>query len=327
MSGEHIVSDWNQKIVAYNMPSTLRDYLSRISCKQIVFNSSGIDCSLVECYFGNLPSEKKLSKYPNIKWVHFGSIGTDKLSEEFIKKKRLTVTNSKKVNSSSVVTYCIGELFRSCKANIHSRSSLKKNVNTRNYFNNFFSSMIDYKDIVVAILGYGDIGQELVQILQPMVKHINVATRSKRNNKKNVYFYSLEDIKEATKKATHVINVLPLHASTSEIVTYDVLNSLDSAYYICAGRAETHSEDSILNLIENGNLRGASIDVFGLPGGKISENLSGSDKISLTPHISGWTSVFWEKQKEILEHNINCFKNNEYEYMKNIVFLKGERYD
>ena len=66
---------------------------------------------LINIYIGNLPFEKKLYKYENLKWIHFGSVGIDKISEDFIIKKKLTVTNSQGMNTKSVITYCLGELF------------------------------------------------------------------------------------------------------------------------------------------------------------------------------------------------------------------------
>ena len=69
----------------------------------------------VVAYFGNLPSEEMLATFKNLQWVHFGSVGIDKLSKNFIKNHSLTITNSAHTNSSAVTTYCLGELFKSCK--------------------------------------------------------------------------------------------------------------------------------------------------------------------------------------------------------------------
>ena len=317
-----ILSDWNQKYKAYSMPKSLCSIINSGGTNRLVFLNDNYNKDDVKCYFGNLPSQNSLKDLSNLEWVHFGSIGIDKLSENFIKKNSLTITNGAKTNTSSVTTYCMGEMFRSCKSGFISRSC-KNSELTRDYFNKFYEDMIDYKDISLSILGYGDIGKELVKILSPIVSNINVVTRNKRKNFKNIKFYSLNEIQIASKNITHMINVLPLHASTRNIINDITLKDACNFYYICAGRAETHSINAILNSIDDDGLRGASLDVHGLPNGQIQQSVLKNKNINLSPHISGWTKNFWDNQKEIITHNISCFNTGRFVDMRNILYIKG----
>ena len=139
-----------------------------------------------------------LATFKNLQWVHFGSVGIDKLSKNFIKNHSLTITNSAHTNSSAVTTYCLGELFKSCKGICISRNFPDNNL-SRDYFNNFYTSMIDYNQIDLSILGYGSIGKELVDILSPLVKSIKVFTRTERPKKNNVRFYTLDKLSKSIK--------------------------------------------------------------------------------------------------------------------------------
>ena len=51
-------------------------------------------------------SDRKIAriirKYKNLKWIHFGSIGTDKINNSSLKNKKIIITNSKTINSISV---------------------------------------------------------------------------------------------------------------------------------------------------------------------------------------------------------------------------------
>ena len=326
-SGEMLIlSDWNKKHLAYAIPKSLIALLNKnYSNYQVVFNDENFNKEDVRFYFGNLPMEKSLRNYCNLEWVHFGSIGIDKLSDKFIKDHSLTITNGAKTNTSSVVTYCLGELFRSCKSGFISRNCKDHKELTRDYFNNYYQHMIDYKDIDVTILGYGDIGKELVEILSPLISSLKVVTRNKRENFNNVEFYSLNDIDLAMEDISHLINVLPLHESTYKIINEVNLNNACGYYYICAGRAETHSIDAILDSINNGFLRGASLDVHGLPNGQIQPSVLKNKNVNLSPHISGWTKNFWNNQEDIIMHNLGCFDTSNVKEMKNLIYNKGVR--
>ena len=319
-----ILSDWNKKHEAYAMPKSLIALINKkYSNYRVVFNDESYNKEDVKFYFGNLPNEESLKNFTNLEWVHFGSIGIDKLSQTFIKDHSLIITNGAKTNTSSVVTYCLGEMFRSCKSGFLSRKCEDNIELTRDYFNNYYHNMIDYKDINLTILGYGDIGKELVQILSPMISSINIVSRNKRENFNNVKFYSLDEIDLTLKNISHLINVLPLHEHTNKII--NEVNLIDACgfYYICAGRAETHSINAILDSINNGGLRGASLDVHGLPNGQIQSYVLENKKINLSPHISGWTKNFWDNQESLILYNLGCFESGSFQEMKNLIYNKG----
>ena len=319
-----ILSDWDQEIDAYKIPLNLiADINNQTGTEAFKFQNDKFDKKDIKYYFGNVPNQKVLETYPNLEWVHFGSIGIDKLEDSFIKERLLTVTNGAQTNTRGVITYCMGEIFRSCKAGFLSRNFNEEIELTRDYFNTFYEHMIDYDDISICLLGYGDIGRGLVELLSPIVKQINVVTKTKRSNFKNVSFYTLSEIKKALKETSHLVNVLPLHNETKNLINLNSLGNVDGLYYICAGRAETHSLDDIIYALKNGIMRGASIDVHGLKAGMIQESILKVNNVQLTPHISGWTNKFWRNQSKIILNNIAQAKNGKYEDMINLMYLKG----
>ena len=320
------ISDWNKDLKAYSIPKQIISSIEKITGRNsFKFVDEAYEKNKVTCYFGNIPNQDLLSEFKNLKWVHFGSIGIDKLSHEFISKNSLTVTNGAETNNSGVTTYCLGELFRSCKSGFISRVCNDENELNRNHYDKFYDFMIDYTDINLCILGYGDIGKELTKILSPIVNKINVVTRTKRNKYENVDFYEINKIQDATKDITHIINVLPLHEATKGIINNKLFQDFDNAYYICAGRAETHVNKDVLDALDNKLLRGASLDVYGLPNGEIQQDFIDNKQIHLSPHISGWTKNFWPNQSEIILYNINMYKENNFNEMKNLVYCEGSK--
>ena len=77
-----ILSDWNQNLHAYSIPESLiKSINNQGSDDQIIFDDSNCNPSSIRFYFGNIPNEKILSQYHNLEWIHFGSIGIDKLRQ------------------------------------------------------------------------------------------------------------------------------------------------------------------------------------------------------------------------------------------------------
>ena len=92
-----VISDWNKDLKAYSIPKdiilSIEASMGRESFK---FIDEEYEKNKVTCYFGNIPNQGLLSEFKNLKWVHFGSIGIDKLSHDFISKNSLTITNGAK---------------------------------------------------------------------------------------------------------------------------------------------------------------------------------------------------------------------------------------
>ena len=78
------------------------------------------------------------------------------------------------------------------------------------------------------------------------------------------------------------------------------------------------------NALKNEKIIGASIDVHGLPAGKIGKDLQKEENVYLTPHIAGWTNSFWEKNCEVLNFNIKKFKGGKFSEMKNLIYENGK---
>lgn len=313
-----IITDWNKNLKAYRAPKFFFDGLN--DDFNFYFVDQNFNEDDVMAYFGNTPSEAILDNFENLEWVHFGSVGIDKITDHYIKRRNLTVTNSKGLNSNSVITFCIGELFRSCKI-FNNGNKFPLN---REKYDNYFERMLDFDDINLAILGYGKIGQGLKKFLSGWVNSINIVTRVKRQKTHNVNFFSLDELSLALENRTHIINVLPLTNETSNFINSKSLEYFPKdVFYINAGRGETNDMEELKKISNKGLIRGSSIDVFGLPNGRINEELLGLDNFNLTPHISGWTKNFWGSQKSLCKENIDLFKKQNLKKMKNLVFLKG----
>ena len=56
-----------------------------------------------DVYWGTKINKNILSKIKNLKWIHFGSVGTDKINVNKLTQSGIKVTNSKGINSDYMV--------------------------------------------------------------------------------------------------------------------------------------------------------------------------------------------------------------------------------
>tara|TARA_E500000081_G_C6127844_1_gene351862 strand:+ start:245 stop:1243 length:999 start_codon:yes stop_codon:yes gene_type:complete len=321
-----ILSDWNNGLAAYTIPSENLQNLKSQNDIEIRFISEADHDYIQDCdaYFGNIPTLKVLDKMHNLKWVHFGSAGIDKLSKKYIKERKLTITNIGDTNAYALATFCFGEIFSSCKIN---HVSLKRRLSidlSREEYNQKFDDFLDFNMINLCILGYGKTSEIICNNLSNIVNSISVLTNRELKDNQKIRFFSRNELLNCLSNATHIINLLSLNEQNHGFVNKIFFDKLKSKpYLINVGRSETTSVKDIKNAFKDGKISGATIDVHGLPGGKIAPDLLEEEFFSLTPHIAGWTNTFWKRNYEILNHNIKIFLNENILEMHNLIYENG----
>ena len=325
-----IISDWFSEIFAYQMPiSLIKDIKKQFGYEIRNFDDiNNLPVKNVQMYFGNLQSEDRLDKFPSLKWVHFGSAGIDKLSEDYISKRGLTITNIGDINSRALATFIAGEILSSTKIKRLNKKLISLPNITRHDFNIYFKDFIEPQDCKIGILGFGKTTEILICFLENIFPDIRVLSSRDSSEHKGILTFKQIEHEKFLKGLTHLVNLLPFTQSYERFINSNFLKSIvNPLYYINVGRSETQVNHDIRLAALEGKIWGASLDVHGLQGGKISKDFIDLPNFFLTPHISGWTNKFWQKNSILVKYNLEKFSKESFAEMRNIKFIEGERVD
>ena len=132
-----IASDWTSDLMMYDLGKKNKNKLEKFFPVEIDIvdlpdlKKSTKDASI---YFGNRISENIAKKIPNLEWVHFGSIGIEKLSEDFIRSRKLTVSNSKNTMEDAVASSVLASIFALARGMVlYPELRKEKNFNRKFY--------------------------------------------------------------------------------------------------------------------------------------------------------------------------------------------------
>ncbi|KAL7416269.1 hypothetical protein BDY24DRAFT_379025 [Mrakia frigida] len=196
----------------------------------------------------------------------------------------------------------------------------------------------EMRGLTMGILGYGHIGREVARLGQALGMTILAATRSgekapiggfllpgtgdeagdiptawySTSSPSSLHsFYSSSDV---------VVNILPSSPATDLFVNETAFRSMkNDALYINVGRGQTNDEDALVRALqagleagsgkgegEEGELRiaGASIDVTRVEPLAQGNALYTLENVVLTPHVSAFTSKYWELCMEVFRTNL-----------------------
>ncbi|MCC9621361.1 NAD(P)-binding domain-containing protein [Thalassospira sp. MA62] len=147
-------------------------------------------------------------------------------------------------------------------------------------------------DLKVAVLGNGSMGAAIVRALFELGFSVSVACRRPPESPLHGVDYRSGDasVLNAVSGANVVVNTLPLTAQTENILNADLFNRLaHGAWLVQIGRGEHLDEQAFMAALENGQLSGATLDVFRTEPLPEDHPFWRDQRLRITPHIASDT--------------------------------------
>jgi len=152
-----------------------------------------------------------------------------------------------------------------------------------------------YKTIpttTVSVMGLGKIGGYVAEQFAKLGFKVQGWSNSIKNIKGVKAFAGIARLPEFLENTDVLINILPLTTSTKGILKQQLFTQLPKgAYIINVGRGGHLIEKDLIPLVENGQLSGATLDVFQEEPLPKNHPFWGHPKIVITPHIASLTNV------------------------------------
>ncbi len=152
-----------------------------------------------------------------------------------------------------------------------------------------------YKTIpttTVSVMGLGKIGGYVAAQFAKLGFKVQGWSNSIKSIQGVKAFAGLSGLSECLKNTDVLINILPLTANTKGILNKGFLEKLPKgAYLINVGRGGHLIEEDLLPLLENGQLTGATLDVFQVEPLLQNHPFWTHPKVVITPHIASLTNI------------------------------------
>jgi phosphoglycerate dehydrogenase-like enzyme len=254
----------------------------------------------VEIYWGNRITQKIISALPDLKWIHFGSVGVNRAQTPEVVERKIIITNSKHNMTAAVATHAVS-LMLALARGLHHCWQLQEAGNlTRESYDVYFDQTFEMEDQIVLIVGYGEIGKKVADICEAMGMKIEVIRQSAGP--------TLGDLKKMVKDSDYVVNLLPYTPQTDEVYTREIFENMkSSAFFINVGRGESVDESALVEAIKHKTIAGAGLDVFQIEPLSPAAELWELPEVIITPHIGGLTNRYWEKQTAIFAKNLSRY--------------------
>lgn len=230
------------------------------------------------------PPIKRLSEAKNLQWIQLLSAGVPRSLCEPARNRNIVVTNLAGLYGASIAEHTL-TLMSMLSRNLHlaMRNQLK-----RKWDNRINRTMFDLAGKTVAIVGAGNIGQEIGRLAKAFGMRV---VGCRRNFKPTPFvdrLYPMEEMHSMLAEGDFVVVALPLTIYTEGILGEKEFTSMkDGVFYINISRGAVAKESALLAALQSGKVAGAGLDVFAKEPLPEDSPFWELEQVIISPHYSG----------------------------------------
>lgn len=147
------------------------------------------------------------------------------------------------------------------------------------------------KDTKVGIMGLGVLGNDVAHKLHKNDFEVHAWSRTEKDCEDFTCYHGRDQLEDFLKNSEILVCLLPLTEDTENILNADLFDMLpQGAYVINVARGQHLVEHDLMEMIDNGHLAGAALDVFREEPLPEEHPFWEHPKINITPHIASLTN-------------------------------------
>lgn len=291
------------------------DY-SKVASEVVVYDETPEDKILERVEGFNIVVTKEMPvsgdiirKFPDsVKMICEAGTGYNNIDMDAVHEKGIALCNIPAYSTQRVAQTAIMFI-------LNLASSMQKQIrmlatgNHDNFQKHLMVDHVEVNDKTLGVIGYGNVGKEIIKIAQAIGMKIIVSTRTPRDDKNGIHFTTKEEV---FKQSDFISLNCPLNDSTKHTVNKDTLAMMKpTAYLINTARGGLVDEKALIDAIQNNVIAGAGLDVQEKEPLPDDSPLYDMDDVIVTPHM-GWRGLETRKRLlTLIQNNISAFAKGE----------------
>lgn len=242
---------------------------------------------------------------PRLKWVHLYSAGVDRHVERLSKMNNPPrLTNNRGTYGVPLSEHSLALLFAV------NRRIGQYTLNKKERKWKYEGGVKEIYGSTAGIVGFGDVGQYTAKMMKAM--NAKVLAHKLHESPKPGYvdemYYGNEGLDEMLPKCDFVLLSLPGTEETKHLFNLERMKKIKKgAVIVNVGRGYVIDCDALADLIEDGHLCGAGLDVTDPEPLPKDHRLWDMDSVVITPHMAGSSPNFSARMYDVFEENLKSY--------------------
>lgn len=238
-----------------------------------------------------------MDKLPNLELVANFGVGVDLIDLEAARARKIRVTNTPEVLNEAVAELAMALMLSLCRRIVPA----DRHVRDGKWESAGYPLTGELTGATVGILGLGRIGKEIAKRCQAFGMQVVYHGRTEQKFQPYPYYASLV---EMARDVDWLMCVVPGDTGTAGLVSREVLEALGpEGNIVNVGRGSLIDEAAMLELLQNGGLGGAALDVF-VKEPKMDPGFWALDNVVLAPHQGSATHKTRWQMGDLMVRNL-----------------------
>lgn len=244
-----------------------------------------------------------IKKMPKLKWIQVLSAGLELMPFKELIERRIQVTNAKGIHRVPMAEYTMSMILQLTRKHYSFYDNQKEGVWDRSL------RVDEVYGKTLGILGLGAIGSEIAKRAQAFGMRVLGMRRSEGDAPAYVdELISFKQKEKLFRESDYLVVLLPLTQHTANFVGNEELQMMKtSAYLINIARGQVVDEESLLQALREEKIAGAVLDVFTEEPLPADHPFWKTERLILTPHVSGRSPYYMQRAIEIFRENLSKY--------------------
>jgi len=250
----------------------------------------------------------------SVDWVHAATAGVDDYPLDRFADRGIVLTNGRGVTAEPVAEQALAFLL-AFDRRVH-RAVRQQVGGEWEWFGGH-----ELRGKTVGVVGVGAIGRRFATLCSGFDTTVLGVKRDTDVTIDGVdELFVPGDLDAVLDRAEHLVLSCPLTDETRGLIGSPEFERLpDHAVVVNVARGEVLDEAALVAALDEGEIRGAALDVFATEPLPEESPLWERDDVILTPHMAGSTPAFWERNAALVAQNYPKFSRGERDEMENRV--------
>lgn len=277
-----------------------------------------------EVYLGwGVPRGVAAAASSTLRWAHTAAAGAGGSVTQELLASGAVLTNSRGVYAEPIADWVVAAVGF-CLRGFHWAAAGQRDARwAKDEFTDGSVPLREFARCRVGIVGLGSIGRTVAVRCARLGMEVNAVRRRTggRRPRGVRWVGGRDDLVELARQSEVLVLAAPRTRETDGMVDATVLDALPHrAFVINLARGALMDEDALAQRLDDGKIAGCVLDVFGeepLPAG---HPFWGHPRVFITPHVSGVSDQFWERERALIVDNIERYLSGR--RLKNVVDLE-----
>ncbi len=250
-----------------------------------------------------------IRQFPDsVKMICEAGTGFNNIDIEAVRDKGIILTNFP-AYSSQRVAHTVILFILSLASSMQKQIRMLAQGNQDNFYKHLMVDHVEVNDKTLGVVGYGNIGKEVVKVAQALGMKVIVSSKSPKTDLPGIRFTSTEEL---FKESDFISLNCPLTEETKHLINKDSLSTMKKgAFVINTARGGLIDEKALIQALKDGVIAGAGLDVQEIEPPEKSNPLYEMDNVILTPHM-GWRGLETRQRLlSIIKNNIDAFSKGQ----------------